>query len=246
MKKWLLVLGMIVSIFAMTACSAKEVDITTGTPLLSAAEAEQYAMETIVAINTIVSEGLEYQYEGSAVITSALDNWKMAMEDMGALVEIGEINSTIHTKDAVIKVDVQGENRNAVVEMELNDTEGLAGLSVNVTYTFGEVMTKAALNTLIGMGTVFVVLVLIICIISCFKFIPVIQAKFSKNKNADVKEEVVDHTIAQIIEKEELTDDLELVAVIAAAIAASEGKTSTDGFRVRSIKRAQSNKWQKA
>ena len=38
--------------------------------------------------------------------------------------------------------------------------------------------------------------------------------------------------------EENLTDDLELVAVIAAAIAASEGASSTDGFVVRSIRRA--------
>ena len=38
------------------------------------------------------------------------------------------------------------------------------------------------------------------------------------------------------------TDDSELIAVISAAIAASEG-TSTDGFVVRSIKRRKSNKW---
>ena len=36
--------------------------------------------------------------------------------------------------------------------------------------------------------------------------------------------------------------DEELAAVIAAAVAASEG-TSTDGFIVRSIKRRKSNKW---
>ena len=36
--------------------------------------------------------------------------------------------------------------------------------------------------------------------------------------------------------------DEELAAVIAAAVAASEG-TSTDGFVVRSIKRRKSNKW---
>ena len=42
--------------------------------------------------------------------------------------------------------------------------------------------------------------------------------------------------LEQIEEKEELVDDTELVAVIAAAIAAYEG-TSTDGFVVRSIRR---------
>ena len=48
-----------------------------------------------------------------------------------------------------------------------------------------------------------------------------------------------------VAEEEELADDTELVAVIAAAIAAYEG-TSTEGFRVRSIKRAKTRKWQKA
>ena len=39
-----------------------------------------------------------------------------------------------------------------------------------------------------------------------------------------------------------VTEDEELVAVIAAAIAAAEG-TTTDGFVVRSIRRRPSNKW---
>ena len=49
-----------------------------------------------------------------------------------------------------------------------------------------------------------------------------------------------------VADEEDLTDDLELVAVIAAAIAASEGAATTDGFVVRSIKRANTRKWQNA
>ena len=45
-------------------------------------------------------------------------------------------------------------------------------------------------------------------------------------------------------EEEDLSDDMELVAVIAAAIAAYEG-TSVEGFQVRSIRRANTNKWRK-
>ena len=48
------------------------------------------------------------------------------------------------------------------------------------------------------------------------------------------------------ITEENLTDDLELVAVIAAAIAASEGAASTDGFVVRSIRKSNAKKWQNA
>ena len=43
----------------------------------------------------------------------------------------------------------------------------------------GERMTTAALNTVIGMGTVFVVLIIIIGVISLFKFIPVIQDRLA-------------------------------------------------------------------
>lgn len=46
------------------------------------------------------------------------------------------------------------------------------------------------------------------------------------------------------VEKNEI-EDLELVAVITAAIAAAEG-VSSDAFVVRSIKKANKNKWQRA
>ena len=84
-------------------------------------------------------------------------------------------------------------------------------------------------------------------LISAFVLIPKIQAAFSKKEiKEEVKKEAVNNAVAQIEEAEELSDDLELVAVIAAAIAASEGAASTDGFVVRSIKRASTNKWQRA
>ena len=38
--------------------------------------------------------------------------------------------------------------------------------------TFGEILSKAAVNTLLGMGTVFFMLILIIAVISLFRFIP--------------------------------------------------------------------------
>ena len=56
---------------------------------------------------------------------------------------------------------------------------------------------------------------------------------------SEKEETSIDNTISQIVEKEEVdvTDDYELVAVIAAAIAASEGAASTDGFVVRSVRK---------
>lgn len=101
----------------------------------------------------------------------------------------------------------------------------------------GSKMTTAALNTLIGIFTVFAVLIIIIGVISLFRFIPIIQDKLTKKNKV---QESADSAATQIVTTEEATDvsdDLELVAVIAAAIAASEGAASTDGFVVRSIRK---------
>lgn len=103
--------------------------------------------------------------------------------------------------------------------------------------SIGAKMATAGANTLMGMGTVFAVLIFICLLISCFVFIPKITEAFNRKKDEKVnivssneeKENVVTNS-------ENLTDDLELVAVIAAAIASSEN-TSTDSFVVRSIRR---------
>ena len=113
----------------------------------------------------------------------------------------------------------------------------LEGGSLNPKASFSELMQKAALNTLIGMGTVFAVLILISIIIACFGFIPKIQAAFAKKEEAPEAPAapVVAPVAPEPVVEEE--DDTELVAVIAAAIAAYEGSTNTEGFVVRSIHR---------
>lgn len=240
MKKWLLILGMITCMAGLTACGQEEETA----PFMTENDAEQYAQDNINAMNQIVLQNAQDQVT-DPVWVSALESWEKATEDMGSYEEIISTKSEFDEKDGVIEATIRGSQRDAIVEFVF-DNKVITGVSTNVEYTFGEKMQKAALNTLLGMGTVFIVLILISAIISCFNFIPKIQAKFSKKPSKEeVKKAAVDNTIAQIIEKEELSDDLELVAVISAAIAASEGAASTDGFVVRSIKRA-GNRWQRA
>ena len=116
---------------------------------------------------------------------------------------------------------------------------------------FGELMQNAALNTILGMGTVFVILILICLIIYCFNFIPKIQAAFSgKRKVPEDKREAAPAAAPAPVPAapspaaaQELVADGELVAVIAAAIAASEGAPSPEGFVVRSIRRVPASRW---
>lgn len=246
MKKMLLVLGMITCILGLTACGSNAEEVVNAK--ITEEEAIIYADQLVNKINAVVAQGLEAEYESSAVITAALDSWKSAQEDMGSYQAILDHEVEITEKDSVINVLVDGTIRDAKVEIIVDEDLNLTAITTNVQYSFGELMQKAALNTVIGMGTVFIVLILIAYIIQAFVFIPKIQAAFSKKekKAEEVKKEAVENTIAQIVETEELSDDLELVAVIAAAIAASEGAASTDGFVVRSIRRANTNKWRNA
>lgn len=137
------------------------------------------------------------------------------------------------------KTDSNGNVRTATAELIFTNDIFLIlkSCALNLDQTMGELMTKAAMDTLMGMMTVFAVLILISIIIWAMGGIPKLQAKLAK-KPESKKEESIDNTIAQIVEKEESTeDDTELVAVIAAAIAAYEGSQSTDGFVVRSIRK---------
>ena len=237
MKKLLLVLGMITCMFGMTACGAavEEVD-TYG---ITEADAFAYADGLIETMDQIVAAGQVEEYKSDNVIYTALTNYEKALPDMGDYQSVTD-HEIVYDDGILMNVTVQGSLRPANVEIMLDEELALISISTNVTYTFGETMTKAALNTLMGMGTVFAVLILIIILISSFALIPKIQEMFSGKK--EVKKDTTDKVVEQIIKNEEVayedvTDDAELVAVIAAAIAAYEGSGSASGYVVRSLKK---------
>lgn len=110
-------------------------------------------------------------------------------------------------------------------------------------------LSDAGMNTLVGMGVVFVILILISLVISAFRLINTAQDKAAKRKEAKLTkktpEEPEIEEPAAIEEEQDETDDLELVAVIAAAIAASEN-TDPSGIIVRSIRKVSSaNHWKR-
>ena len=105
--------------------------------------------------------------------------------------------------------------------------------------TIGQLMQTATVYAVIGMGTVFAVLIFISLLIACFKFIN----KWERGKDAGNKAPVQIPAAAPKAApapalSADLSDDAELAAVITAAIAAYEG-TSSNGLVVRSIRRVQ-------
>ena len=246
MKKWFIALCMTICLLSLTACGKED----TAT-YLGDAEAASLAASAVQLVSGVVSEGMEEVYiaqavsngEDGQVYRSAFESWSKSVPDLGTYLGEGELKMNTMELDAVgnlksgtIQLGLLGSNHDATLELVVERGE-IKAITTNVEYSFGESMAKAGLNTLLGMGTVFVVLILISLIISAFNLIPKIQGMFSK-KSETPAAKVVDNTIAQIIEKEEeLSDDFELVAVISAAIAAYEG-TSSDGFVVRSIRKS--------
>ena len=169
------------------------------------------------------------------------NSWNSTRGELGALKSIGTINIALNKdtgKLCTITVDTAYEKNDKVsFEFVINDDFSLENGAINPSYTTGQKMYKAVMNTIIGMGTVFIVLIFISFIIGLFKYISVYENR-KKEQKEDTASVGVDNAIAQIVsnEEENVEDDLELIAVITAAIAASEG-TSTDGLVVRSIRK---------
>ncbi|MBR0086508.1 MAG: OadG family protein [Lachnospiraceae bacterium] len=107
----------------------------------------------------------------------------------------------------------------------------------------GEILANAGLNTLMGMGVVFVVLILISFVISGFSLINKAEARMkNRGKQPETPAPKAPPAAAQpVVEEDDVTDDTELAAVIAAAIAAYEG-TAAEGIVVRSIRKVNSQK----
>ena len=103
---------------------------------------------------------------------------------------------------------------------------------------------EALVNTVIAMGTVFLVLILISFIISLLKYIPALMDKFTKKEEpvqlipqaqpAPAPKPVVQTPAAP-------ADDTQLIAVITAAVAAAMEQDGVavpaDGLVIRSIKK---------
>ena len=178
----------------------------------------------------------QYLEEDNEFVVNAMTAWSGVKKEVGDLKEIGdtvEVEYDDKDKEYTATVEVEFEKEDAdfvyVIDKKMNPTS----LTVDVKYSFATTMKNAALNTLMGLGTVFVILIFLIFLISLFKFVPGSGAQQVKKKK---EETPAPAPVPVAVPVQEEADDSELIAVIAAAIAASEG-TTTDGFVVRSIRK---------
>lgn len=248
-KGLLLTLVMVLGMIAMTQKS-----MVMAAPAELTEEAVQSykssAVATIEAFTAYTDEQLEEAkaaYTDEAMV-AIVDSWQAAKAEIGAFVEVTEQTVEAQGDEIIINSTIKCEKgtANASIILIASGAEvNLKSMSFDVNYSMGQKLKQAGLNTLMGVGVVFVMLVFLsLCILS-FKFIPTgkkqeVQsaAPVMQSAPAETKPVVADDT-------EDLMNDNELVAVIAAAIAASEN-TTIEGFRVRSIKKANRKAWKNA
>lgn len=190
----------------------------------------------------LMQSGLPFTPEG---FLGALEAWPAAIDECGAYIGHGELRVTADGDEVSVTTTGEFEERNAEITVVYDADSRLDSLSVSAEYGVGEILQKSGLNTILGMGTVFVVLIFISIVISLMKYIPALGNVFRKKQEKAEMPQASEAVQAVSEADAELSDDAELIAVITAAIAAaeSEGTMGTDGFVVRSIRRRPSNKW---
>lgn len=233
-KKILLMVSVCLMILGLTACGKtdpKSVDYNGYTY-------DQLKTVTQNTVATLVNMGDEqkalYEASDDELTRSIVTRWEDATSDVGSYVGLSDFVITKSGKTLTCEQKIKFEKREVILtyvytyySMEVND------VTIDKVYSLGEKMSKAAMNTLMGMGTVFAVLILISLVISCFKIFPYLEQKKAAESAENTQKKEVPAAQAKA---DTPADDLELIAVIAAAVAASTG-TSTDDFVVRSIKR---------
>ncbi len=248
-RLWLMVC-VAFSLFALSACTAAEdssenLDEVLSDVLCTATEEILKSYTGLSAEEIDEQEAIALKQKDN-VSAGLLAAWKGVREDTGAFVEV--LSSRAFTTDDGYECIVSANFAERKVEFKAFYEDGSMGMPVPTSFSFtpeyttGEKLAKAGMNTLMGMGTVFLVLIFISLIISCFKFVNTFENR--ARKAAPAAPAPAPAPVAAV-EEEELSDDLELVAVITAAIAAYDN-TSADGLVVRSIKRASGAKWKRA
>ena len=174
-------------------------------------------------------------------------NWKSVREELGNFVEVASQEITeegdVITVTSKVIYDGVSDKTEVIVTYTDDEKNSTGSLEWEIKSPMSKLMEQAGLNTLMGMGIVFCVLIFLSLIIGQLHWIPdLMNGKKKEQETVPSTAPAASAPVSETVEEEDLTDDLELVAVISAAIAASEN-TSADGFVVRSIKKANRRKW---
>ena len=176
-----LIIGSTSMVFA-----ADKVDDSVKNTLVNTAEG---LTDTIIGLADADIEN--YLNSGDDFTTSAMQSWQSSKDELGSKKDKnGETSVTLKDDQYTVTVPVKFEKADANFVYVFDSTGTPVSLSVDVQYGMGKTLQRAGLNTLMGIGTVFVMLILLSLLISLFRFIPNPEAKKAAEAKAakEVKE----------------------------------------------------------
>ncbi len=237
-----------VCVLAMTACGSSKEETSSLT--MPDEASQQSLIESFGTVLQNVSQldeaSIKSYMEGDdAFSAAAASAWDTSGSSLGDYVETKDGKLEIEDDTYVVTIDAKFEKRDADCVFTLDKSGNPTSVSIDPVYSMGEKMAQAAQNTVMGIGIVFIMLIFLSFLISLMRFIPKLEAALAKKNKAPEQEKPAPVVAVPEVEEEVVIDDGELIAVIAAAIAASEN-TSTDSFVVRSIRKSKKGNWHRA
>jgi sodium pump decarboxylase gamma subunit len=216
---------------AVTVAADSEIDETIKSQIVMTAEG---LTETIIPLSD--EEIDAYMNSGDEFTENAISSWASSKEELGEFKETKDAEVTYANGEYTVTVPGEFEKADANFVYVFDENAIPTSMNVDVQYSMGVTLQRAGLNTLMGIGIVFLMLVFLSFVIYLFRFIPALLEGKKKGSEAAPEAPKAVPVPASAPVVEETADDTELIAVIAAAIAASEG-TGADGFVVRSIRK---------
>ena len=178
-----------------------------------------------------------YKESGDEFTVTTMEAWEDSRDELGTFKTLGQSEVEETSSGYSVRIPVEFSERDAEFLYLYDQTGTPTSFSIDVQYPMQVLLQRAGLNTLMGLGIVFAMLIFLTFVISLFRFI----GKTEEKPQLEVEDLPLPVQVQAPVHQEPAQDDRELVAVIAAAIAAYEG-TSTDSFVVRSIRQAERRK----
>lgn len=213
------------------------------------AEMEELLQQSI-AVAEVLADSDEATLESYTTVEDqftrrAAQAWLANIDDLGALVELGDAEYEKEHEFITCTIPAQFEKNRATIRCYWNvDTRFPTDFTVTVEETASALIGSAAMNTIVGIGVVFAMLVFLIFVISMFKYVNKIGQKKAAPAPAKKAAPAPAPVAAPVVEEE---DDLEIQAVIAAAIAMYEeemANASGDAYVARPLNKKRN--WKRA
>jgi|GEM_PF-19561 len=253
MKQWFrkaaLCLALVFSVITLGACgSSNSNTVETIDPTIKSAleqQAMQYAEQSIYQLTEDqIQAQIDSAYKTKDAITyNGLTNYKNDLDRLGAFVSVDNAEASKTEDGYQIEINSTFEKRALKLTLGINEMTGATSeMTFEPVYSMGELMGDAAGNLVVGMGTVFAVLIFIAWIISLFKYIGLFEKKMKESKERNAQAAAPAPTAAPkaaapaapAAAPAPVASDDTIQAVIAAAIAAyeadTEGADAGNGF----------------